>query len=226
MYLTTNEIFFIPDLLHYPRAYTKGYHECQLCMNENPQPGQSEHRINSNKKAMTRLRMDLQVVSRSYKWHKFILAVTDVSDFMSTIPIHQSMLGEIVDGLIQHVFSKYSIPKCMIMDQDSTFMLTFIIYLFEKLGITIKTITPYNHQPLQVEHGIESLVTIFMKHFTGLEQYWPKYPLFAMYSCDTFCSSNLNGFIPYELVLGRKFKVLIVLHMYLNMKVSGTCKEY
>ena len=81
---------------------------------------------------MTRLSVDLTVMARSHKGHKFILVVIDeVTNFMVTIAIYQSWSEEIGD----HVFSKYSIPECMIMDQDSTFMSTLINYLLEKLGL-------------------------------------------------------------------------------------------
>ena len=33
-------------------------------------------------------------------------------------------------------------------------------YLFTKFNIKIKMVTPYNHQSLQVEHGIKLLFTI------------------------------------------------------------------
>ena len=55
----------------------------------------------------------------------------------------------------------------MIMDQDSGFMSALIIYLFKKLGITIKAIDPYNHQSLQTEHRIKSLATILINHLPG-----------------------------------------------------------
>ena len=40
------------------------------------------------------------------------------------------------------------------MDQDIAFMSSIITYLLNKFGIKIKTVTPYNHQSLQAEHGI------------------------------------------------------------------------
>ena len=55
-----------------------------------------------------------------------------------------------------HVFCKYSIPVCMIMGRDSAFMSTLIDYLFKRSDITIKTVVPYNHQSLQMEHGINT----------------------------------------------------------------------
>ena len=35
MYLTINDRFFIPNLIHYLRSYIKGCHICQLTRNEN-----------------------------------------------------------------------------------------------------------------------------------------------------------------------------------------------
>ena len=66
---------------------------------------------------MTRMIMDLKVIPRLDKGYKFILVVIDeVTNFMVTVPICQSRSEEIGDALIEHVFSKYHIPECMIMD--------------------------------------------------------------------------------------------------------------
>ena len=56
------------------------------------------------------------------------------------------------------------------MDQDSAFMSLIMNYLFKKFDINIKTMAPYNHQLLQVEHGIKSLSTILTTYLTGLGQ--------------------------------------------------------
>ena len=92
----------------------------------------------------------------------------EVTNYLITVPICQSKAEEIGDTLIEHVVIKYCILDCIIMDQDSTFMSSLINYLFNKLDIKIKTITPYNHQSLQAEHGIKSLSTSLMKHLTNL----------------------------------------------------------
>ena len=68
----------------------------------------------------------------------------------------------------------------MIGDQDSAFMCTQINYLFKKLGIKRKIMAPYYHQSLQAEHRVKSVATILTKNLTGLDQYWPKYLLFAI----------------------------------------------
>ena len=56
----------------------------------------------------------------------------------------------------------------MMMDQDSAFMSSLMSYLFKKLGITIKMVSPYSHKSLQAEHGIKSLLSILSKHLTDL----------------------------------------------------------
>ena len=84
--------------------------------------------------------------------------------------MYQSKAEEVGEALIEHIISKYCIPNCIIMDQDSAFMSSLMHYLFSKFNIQIKMIAPYNHQSLQVEHGIKSLSTILTKHLTNLGQ--------------------------------------------------------
>ena len=76
---------------------------------------------------------------------------------------------------------------------------------------------------MQAEHGIKSLSTILTKHLTYLGQMWPKYLLLATF---TFNSSNLANYSLYELVLGRKPKMLLNLETMSDIKVSGTFKDY
>ena len=107
--------------------------------------------------------MNLKVMLRSNKGHKFILCFIDeVTNYLITVPIHQSRSEEIGDALIESI-TKYGIPEYIIMDQDSAFTSSVMKYLFKKLDIKIKTGAPYNHQSLQAEHGIKSLSNIFNK---------------------------------------------------------------
>ena len=131
--------------------------------------------------------MDLKFMPRSHKGYKYILCIIDeVINYLITIPIYQSKVEEIGDALIENVITKYCIPDCIMMDQESAFMSPLINYLSRKLDIKIKTIAPYNHQSLQAEHGIKSLSTILMKHLTNLGQMWPKYVSLATFAYNTF----------------------------------------
>ena len=106
--------------------------------------------------------MDIKVIPKSNKGHKFILCIIDeVTDYLITVPLYQLKAEEVGEALIEHIITKNCIPNCIIMDQDSGFMSTLMNYLFSKFNIKIKTVAPYNHQSLQAEHGIKSLSTIF-----------------------------------------------------------------
>ena len=157
-YLTINDKFFILNLIHYLRSYIKGCHLCQLARNEKPPPRQYQARINPNYVLMSRLSMDVKVIPRLHKGHKYILCIIDeVTNYLITVPIFQVRSEEIVEALIKNVITKYCIPEYIIMDQDSMFMSSLMTHLLHKFNIKIKAVAPYNHQSLQAEYGIKSL---------------------------------------------------------------------
>ena len=171
--------------------------------------------------------MDLKVMPRSQKGHKFILCVIDeMTNYLITIPIYHSRSEEVGEALIEHIISKYCAPVCIIMDRGSAFMSTLMNYLFRKLNIKVKTIAPYNHQSLQAECSIKSLSRILTKHLTGQGQTWHKYLPLATFAHNTFNSPSLANHSPYKLVYGRKPNLLLDLETDPDIKVLGTYKEY
>ena len=83
---------------------------------------------------LLRLSMDLKVMPKSHNGHKFILCVIDeMTNYLIIMPIYQARSEEMGDALIDNVISKYGIPECMIMDQDSAFMSTIMNYLLKKV---------------------------------------------------------------------------------------------
>ena len=88
------------------------------------------------------------------------------------------------------------------------------------------TVAPYNHQSLQVEHGIKTLSQILTKHLSEQGQMWPKYLPLATFAHNMFNSLNLANHSPYELVFGRKPKLLLDLETDPDVRVSGTHREY
>ena len=170
--------------------------------------------------------MDLKVIPRLQKEHKFILCIIDeVTNYLITVPIFQAKSEEVGEALIEHVIMKYCIPDCIIMDQDSAFMSSLMNYLFRKFEIKGKTVVPYN-QSLQVVHGIKSLANILMKHLMEKGQMCHKYLPLATFAYNTFNSPNLANHSPYELVFGRKPKLLLDLETDPNIKIVETFKEY
>ena len=111
-YLTISDTFFIPNLIHYFRLYIKGCHIFQLNRNEMPPSRQLQTRL-----------LDLKVIPKLTKGHKFIICIMDeVTNYLIMIPVYQSKAEEIGEDLIEYVITKYYVPDCIIMDQDSTFM--------------------------------------------------------------------------------------------------------
>ena len=86
MYLTIGHKFFIPGSIHYLRSYIKGCHICQLSGYDKPSVQQLQTRINLTNRPLPRLSMDLKVMPRSYKSHKFMFWVIDeVTNYMITV---------------------------------------------------------------------------------------------------------------------------------------------
>ena len=177
-YLTISDKFFIPNLIHYLRSYIKGCHICQLAHNEKLPAKQLQTGINPNYIPLSRLSMDLKVMPRSYRGHKFILCIIDeVTNYLITVLVHQAKSEEIGKAHIENVITKYCIPEYINMDQDSAFMSSLMTYLLNKFNIKIRTLAPYNHISLQAEHSIKSLSNILTKHLANLGQIWPNiYP--------------------------------------------------
>ena len=219
--------FFIPNVIHYLRSYIKGCHLCQLVCNEKLSPRQLQTRINPNYVPLSRLRVDLKIMPRSHKGHKFILCIiNEVTNYLITVPIFQARSEEIGEALIDNVITTYCIPEYTIMDQDSAFMSSLMTYLLNKLNIKIRTVAPYNLQSLQAEHGIKSVSNILTKHFANIGQMWPKYLSLATFVYNTFNTPNLGNYSPYKLTFGRKPRPLINLDTNPDIKVSGTFREY
>ena len=203
-YLTISDKFFVPGLIHYLRSYIKGCHLCQISHSEKPPPRHLQARINPNYVPMSRLSMDLKVMPRVHKGHRYILCIIyEVKNYLVTVPIFQARSEEIGEALIENVITKYCIPEYIIMDLNSAIMSSLMTYLFHKFDIKIKTVAPYNYQVLQAEHRIKSLSCILTKHLTSLGQMWTKYLSLAIFAYNTFNTPNLGNYSPYECTLAE-----------------------
>ena len=107
-YLTISDKIFIPGLMHYLRSFIKGCHTCQLTTADKPLTRQLQPRIYLNYRPLSRLSMDLKVMPRLKKGHKFILCVIDeVINYLITVPIFQAKSEEAREALIEHIIMKY-----------------------------------------------------------------------------------------------------------------------
>ena len=106
-YLTISDKFFIPNLRHDLRSYIKGCHICQLSRNEKPPTRHLQTRINPNYVPMSRLSMDLKIMPKSHKGHRYILCIIDkVTNFLITVPIFQARSQEVGEALNRKCYNK------------------------------------------------------------------------------------------------------------------------
>ena len=97
--------------MHYLRSYINGCHMCQLSRNEKPPTRHFQTQINPNYIPMSRLSMDLKVMPKSQKGHKYILCIIDeVTNYLITVPIFQARSEEVGEAILQHVITKHCIP--------------------------------------------------------------------------------------------------------------------
>ena len=68
--------------------------------------------------------------------------------------------------------------------------------------------------------------SILTKHLTEQGQMWHKYLPLAVLAYNTFNSPNLGNYSPYELVFGRKPKLLLDLETDSDINISGIYREY
>ena len=60
--------------------------------------------INPKYVGMSRLNMDLKIMPRSHKGHRYILCIIDeVTNFLVTVPIFQAKSEEVGEALLEHV---------------------------------------------------------------------------------------------------------------------------
>ena len=107
-YFTISDKFFIHNLIHYLRSYIKGCHICQLSRNEKPPTRHFQTQINPNYTPMSRLSMDLKLMPKSQKGHKYVQCINDeVTNFLITVPIFQARSEEVGEALLEHVITKH-----------------------------------------------------------------------------------------------------------------------
>ena len=96
---------------------------------------------------------------------------------MVTVLIYQSKAEGIGEALIEHVITKYCIPNCIVMDQDSAFMSSLMNYLFNKIWYKDKNGYSIYLSIFTSQTQNKTLSTILTKDLTNLGQMWPRYSL-------------------------------------------------
>ena len=155
IYLTMSDKFFIPDLMHYLRSCIKGCHICQLSNKDKIPNRHFQRRINLNYKPLSRLSMDLKVMQKSYRGHKFILCVIDeMTNYLITMPIY-------LKGLVQQYKQKSKmLDEAQNNKPNNEFFdnIAVDIFLYAAIIISMLTVAAIMH-PVCKHSKLKALLT-------------------------------------------------------------------
>ena len=224
---TLSSRYYCPRLADYVRAYIVGCHTCQLFKNSKRfhRPFQ-KRTYDISQPALANVSMDIKYMPKSNKGFNYMMIILcEITNFLVTIPLKQVTAQEVCRALVEEFISYFSTPIRIVCDQDPAFMSSLCKYCFQQYKIQILTVSVTNHKSLQAEHGIKSLSNLITTHLTGLGMDWPIYARPCMLTYNSYATPNLDGFSPFELVFGRKPRIVPILEITPPVPVTGTYKE-
>ena len=225
---TLNERFFIPDVAKHVRAYILGCHTCQT-FKDNQLRGKAplSQRVTVNTPAVSRFSMDIKHMPPGIKGYHYILVMCcEMSNFIVACPLRTTQSPEICMNIIAHWMQYFAMPTHIICDQDPAFLSSLSQYFHEQFKIKVKVCGPTNHKSLKAESAIKSLSHALMKHLHDKGDLWPIYLPFAVMTCNTFHTPNLDGFCPFQLVTGRLPRLIPDYEIDSEITVSATFQQY
>jgi hypothetical protein len=226
-YKTISERFYCPNLPYHIRAYITGCHLCQLFKDGKRFDRPYQKRINLNAPALSRVSIDIKHMPPSSSRYRFILVILcEVTNYVIAIPLHTTQAPEVCHAFFYGFIKYFGSPTHIVCDQDPSFMSSLFSYFLDNFSMKLFTVSVTNHKSLLAEHAIKSISNILMKHLSGLGNKWPEYIAPAMLTYNTYSSTNLDGLSPFELVFGRKAKIVPSLEILPKVPVAGTFKEY
>ena len=224
---TLSSRFYCPKMADYIRAYVVGCHICQLFKNSKRfhRPLQ-KRQYDISQPAMANVSMDIKHMPKSSKGYNFLLIILcEITNFLVTHPMKRVSAEEVCTILIDYYIAYFGTPVRIVCDQDPAFMATLCRYCFQQYKIQLITVSVTNHKSLQAEHGIKSLSNLILTHLTGLGKDWHVYAKPCMLTYNSYATPNLDGLSPFELVFGRKPKIVPILEITPHIPVTGTFKD-
>ena len=221
---TLSSRYYCPRLADYIRAYIVGCHTCQLFKNSKRFHRPFHKRVyDISQPALANVSMDIKYMPKSTKGYNYMLIILcEITNFLVTIPLKQATAPEVCKALVEEFIAYFSTPVRIVCDQDPAFMSSLCKYCFQQYKIQILTVSVTNHKSLQAEHGIKSLSNLIITHLSGLGVDWPTYARPCMLTYNSYATPNLDGFCPFELVFGRKPRIVPILEISPPVPVTGT----
>ena len=219
--------YFCPRMADYIRAYIVGCHLCQLFKNSKRfhRPFM-KRQYDISQAGLVNVSMDIKYMPRCNKGYKFLLVILcEITNFLVTHPMKEISAEQVCTILVNEFICYFSTPVRIVCDQDPSFMSTLCQYCFQQNKIQLITVGVTNHKSLQAEHGIKSLGNLIITHLTGLGNDWHIYAKPCMLTYNSFNTPNLDAYCPFELVFGRKPRIVPLLEVTPPIPVTGTFKQ-
>ena len=224
---TLSSRYYCPRLADYIRAYIVGCHTCQLFKNSKRFHRPLQKRTyDISQPALANVSMDIKYMPKSNRGYKYMIVILcEITNFLVTQPLKEVRASEVCRVLVEEFIAYFSTPVRIVCDQDPAFMSSLCRNCFQQYKIQILTVGVTNHKSLQAEHGIKSLSNLIPTHLTGLGSDWHIYAKPCMLTYNSFSTPNLDGFCPFELVFGRKPRIVPILEVTPPVPVTGTFKD-
>ena len=224
---TLSTRYYCPRMADYIRAYIVGCHLCQLFKNS-----KRFHRpfmkraYDISQPGLANVSMDIKYMPKSNKGFKFLLVILcEITNFLVTHPMKEISAENVCTILVDEFISYFSTPVRIVCDQDPSFMSTLCQYCFQQYKIQLITVSVTNHKSLLAEHGIKSLSNMITTHLTGLGKDWHVYAKPCMLTYNSYHTPNLDDHCPFELVFGRRPRIVPILEVTPPIPVTGTFKQ-
>ena len=117
---------------------------------------------------MGKLSCDIKYMYGTSTDRKFIpLLADEVKNYLMTITLYLETLHKVEESLINHLFYKHCPFLYLIFDEDHAFLSSVMQYIYKRLVIKMKTISPDNHGSLNTERHVRTIREMIVKQLTG-----------------------------------------------------------
>ena len=136
---------------------------------------------------------------------KYLLTVIDhCTGFVEAIPIRNPTAAEVMDGLMTHVISRYSIPEIVISDNGTCFTAHEIQDWMKQLGIEHRRSTSYHPQTNgKIERFHRTLKSLLAKLINNDHRAWESV-LPSVLMAYRIAISEVTGYSPHYLLFGKR----------------------
>ena len=107
---------------------------------------------------MTKISMDIKQMPANKGYSHILVLLCEVTNYMVALPLMSTRTPHILHAFQKGYLAYFGPPTHIICDQDPAFTSSLMEAFVTQLNIKIVLVSPTNHQSLQAEHGIKSLL--------------------------------------------------------------------